>query len=135
VTYRDRPWSCPACPGTLVQDGGERRWRCPARAGVLLAGHTVTELLVEIAPELRPGVRGDHRVLTPTRRAVRPRPCAACTDAMTPVFLAGVEVERCYDDDLMWFDAGEVRTVLGRARDQHLDHTSPFARLARLLRW
>jgi Zn-finger nucleic acid-binding protein len=37
---------------------------------------------------------------------------------MEPVFLAGVDVDRCYLDEQLWLDAGEPALILDRAQAQ-----------------
>jgi Zn-finger nucleic acid-binding protein len=37
---------------------------------------------------------------------------------MEPVFLGGVELDRCYHDEQLWFDRGEIGRVVDRAREQ-----------------
>ncbi len=50
---------------------------------------------------------------------------------MEPVFLGGFDVDRCYHDEQIWFDAFEHRLVLESAREQHQART-PSSWLARL---
>jgi Zn-finger nucleic acid-binding protein len=50
---------------------------------------------------------------------------------MEPVFLGGVDVDRCYHDELMWFDRGELALVVDVAHDQHRERARSW--LVRLL--
>jgi Zn-finger nucleic acid-binding protein len=121
VTYRDRPIRCPRCGVDLARHDIRDVWSCSSCKGVLSSVEELTLQLVTIAPELVPedraGVRG---VTTISRRAREPLlGCAVCGTAMDPVFLGGVEVDRCRGDEMVWFDVGEEERVLESARVQH----------------
>jgi len=76
-----------------------------------------------VAVEVPELVRLLHRVVPDvprdaleTRRRISASPpiaCAACGSPMQPVVFHGVALDRCYRDDLVWFDA----TVLDRVID------------------
>ena len=118
MTYRDRAIMCPRCRLELVRDDARDRWRCSACGGAVLGVGEVVRQLVETAPDLVPdGGIGDLPTLG--RRSLAPLvPCAACGADMEPVFLGGVDVDRCYHDQLLWFDRGELELVLDVAREQ-----------------
>ena len=88
-------------------------------------GEVVREL-VAIAPDLVPrdGIGG-----LPTlgrRTAERLLPCGVCGAEMEPVFLGGVPLDRCYHDELLWFDRGEIERVLAVAAEQRAERTSSW---------
>lgn len=93
-------------------------------------GEVVREL-VTTAPDLVPegGVGG---LTTLGRRTIAPLlPCSLCGAPMEPVFLGGVDVDRCYHDEVMWFDRGELVQVVDVAKDQHREREKSW--LVRLL--
>jgi len=118
VTYRDRPLQCPRCTTELVRDEHGERWQCRRCHGALLDVAEVVRELLEVAPELMPsgGVRGLTTLGRRTKDALIT--CTVCGGAMEPVFLAGLPVDRCYHDQLLWLDAGELAQVLQRAEEQ-----------------
>ena len=134
MTYRDRPLQCPRCGGELVRPDISDHWRCTRCRGVLAGVSDVARRLVEVAPDLAP--EGHIRDL-PTlerRRTVDPVTCPACAAQMAPVFLGGLDVDRCYDDELLWFDPGELDHVLEIAATQHEDrHPHWLVRLVRAM--
>jgi Zn-finger nucleic acid-binding protein len=62
------------------------------------------------------------------RRSVARVNCPACGDELEPVFLGGVDVDRCAHDELVWFDRGELGLVLEIARDQEQGHEQSWLR-------
>lgn len=85
--------------------------------------------LVEVAPDLLPAT-GVRSITTLGRRsALPPVTCSACGAAMEPVFLGGIDVDRCYHDEQIWFDADEHVRVLERAAAQREARLGWFARL------
>ena len=99
--------------------------------GALIAVVDVVRELVAVAPDLVPdeGVGG---LPTLGRRSRTPLvACAMCGAPMEPVFLGGVPVDRCYHDDLIWFDRGELQQVLAAAREQRDERQASW--LSRLL--
>jgi hypothetical protein len=86
--------------------------------------------LVRIAPDLLPD-GGGTTITTLGRRTVAPLlACPACAASMEPVFVGGVDADRCYHDESIWFDASEHDIVLDRAREQHAErHPTLMARL------
>lgn len=130
-TYRDRAIQCPRCGIELTRSDQRDRWRCTKCKGAMFAVSEVVRELVATAPELVPpaGVGG---MTTLGRRTHSPLlDCSLCGGPMEPVFLGGVEVDRCYHDEVMWFDAGELALVVDVARDQHLERERSW--LVRLL--
>jgi len=126
VTYRDRAIQCPRCTIDLVRDDDRERWQCRRCSGALLSVAEVVGELVTIAPDLVPqdGIGG-----LPTlgrRSKERLLACGVCGAEMDPVFLGGVELDRCYHDDMIWFDRGEIERVLEIAADQRSERTSSW---------
>lgn len=75
--------------------------------------------LIAVAPDLIPAGQRAADLVTLARRTVAPPvACSMCGGEMEPVFLGGVELDRCYHDELLWFDSGEHALVLDQARDQ-----------------
>jgi Zn-finger nucleic acid-binding protein len=113
--YRDRPVTCARCGVELVREGTREIWTCKRCSGSLVGvGELVTELLA-VAPHLLPE-GGVQTISTIGRRSTQPLiRCPACRSEMEPVFLGGVELERCYHDELLWFEQGETQAVLDRA--------------------
>jgi Zn-finger nucleic acid-binding protein len=119
VIYRDHRLSCPRCREELDRRTRRDAWRCRKCGGVALELSTLLRRLHHIAPELVPrgGIDG---VFTPSRRsATRKLPCAACGRAMRPVSLQDVELDRCHDDDLIWFEADALDRVLDAVIERH----------------
>jgi Zn-finger nucleic acid-binding protein len=118
VIYRDRPIQCPLCRVDVSRDEARERWRCHRCRGLMLSVAEVAHDLLETAPDLLPsgGVGG----LTTLGRhsEIPPFLCGVCGAPMEPVFLGGVRVDRCYHDELLWFDRGELDRVLEIAREQ-----------------
>ena len=132
MTYRDRPLDCPRCKVALVRRENGDLWTCSRCDGALIAVEHVIRELVEIAPDLAPASRRAVDLSTPGRRATEPAlTCTSCERVMEPVFLGGVDADRCVHDQLLWFDAGEHSTVLARADEQRRDRRRSW--LARLL--
>ncbi len=129
--YRDRPLDCPRCGLELIRSEARDCWGCKRCGGMLLGvGELIDELLV-IAPDLLPKA-GVRSITTLGRRTAAPLlTCAACGAPMEPVFLGAVEVDRCYHDDQLWFDAGEHQLVVERAGEQHAER-APGSWLDRL---
>src|SRR5262249_33601391 len=127
MTYRDRPIECPRCRVELQRADTHETWRCAKCKGVLSGVAEVVTALVAVAPEL---VDGDVLDLpTIGRRTVAPAlPCSVCGGDLEPVFLGGVELDRCYHDQLVWFDRGELALVLETARTQKSDRETPWLR-------
>jgi Zn-finger nucleic acid-binding protein len=116
--YRDRPITCPRCGVDLERAGERDHWACKRCHGELLATAVVVEELVKIAPELAAagGVEGLTTLARRTKAA--PLSCGVCGTTMEPVFLGAVEVDRCYHDEMIWFDLAELPAVLERAEAQ-----------------
>lgn len=120
MTYRDRPIRCPRCRIDIQRTDAKDRWRCAKCEGVLISVEEIIIELVRIAPDLAPAGRRAVDLTTLGRRSDAPLvPCGACGADMEPVFLGGVDVDRCYHDQLLWFDVGEHQRTLDRAQDQH----------------
>jgi Zn-finger nucleic acid-binding protein len=114
----------------LARPDERERWSCSKCRGVLFGLGEVVARLVAIAPDLVPeGGIGD--VSTIGRRSVDHVLCAVCGAEMEPVFLGGVDVDRCYRDQMLWFDFGELELVMEQAREQRDDRASWLARLLR----
>jgi Zn-finger nucleic acid-binding protein len=130
VAYRDRPLDCPRCKRELGRAAAAERWDCAACGGVLFGVGELARALVEIDPELAPD---GHVVDVPTlgRRSNEPLlACSICGDSLEPVFLGGIDVDRCYRDEVVWFDRGELASVFDRALAQHSEqHVSWLRKL------
>lgn len=73
--------------------------------------------LLAVAPDL--ATDGVPHLPTWSRRTSEtPLPCPVCAAPMEPVFLGGVDVDRCHADKLFWFDAAEVERVVDVAYEQ-----------------
>jgi Zn-finger nucleic acid-binding protein len=120
VSYRDRPITCPRCGIELARpdDDVDDRWRCGTCRGALVGIEGLAHDLVAVAPELLPA--GNVRDVTMIgRRSTEPAiACPACASPMAPVFLGGVELDRCDEDALVWFDSDEYARVIAAAREQ-----------------
>jgi Zn-finger nucleic acid-binding protein len=132
VTYRDRPIECPRCGVELVRHEVAERWKCGRCKGVLVGVGEVARELVEVAPELAPDGPITDLTTIGRRTTAAPLACPACASLLEPVFLGGVEVDRCYHDQLLWFDAGELPWVLDIARERHDATADPW--LVRVMR-
>ena len=131
MTYRDRAVQCPRCGLELVRADERDRWRCTKCKGALFGVGEVVRELVATAPELVPK-GGAGGLTTLGRRTVAPLlACSVCGAPMEPVFLGGVDVDRCFHDELIWFDRGELALVVDVARDQHREREQSW--LVRLL--
>jgi Zn-finger nucleic acid-binding protein len=117
MAYRDRAITCPRCKVELQRHGLTDRWRCAKCRGVGVGVSEIVRELLVIAPDLLPagGVAG---LTTLGRRSATTLTCPACGAPMEPVFLGGVHVDRCYHDELIWFDDIELDRVLDIARAQ-----------------
>ena len=117
MAYRDRPITCPRCRVQLQRHDAHDRWRCARCYGIVVGVPEIVRELLVIAPDLLPpeGVAG---ILTRARRSATTLTCPACGAPMEPVFLGGVDVDRCYHDQLIWFDDLELDRVLATARSQ-----------------
>ena len=125
MTYRDYPIARPQCRRDLDRSEASERWVCGACAGQLWGEAEVIARLLEVAPDLR--AEGGSRLPTLSRRTKDdPRPCPVCRDSMDPVFLGGIEVERCRVDELLWFDRDEIDRVVAIAKEQHGDRSGTW---------
>jgi Zn-finger nucleic acid-binding protein len=133
MAYRDRAITCPRCKVELQRHEVSERWRCAKCAGIAAGVSDIVRELLVIAPDLLPagGVAG---LTTLGRRSASTLTCPACGAPMEPVFLGGVDVDRCYHDELIWFDDIELDRVLDIARAQReARHQSWLGRLAAAL--
>ncbi|NVB79578.1 MAG: hypothetical protein HOV81_14370 [Kofleriaceae bacterium] len=134
MTYRDRPVSCPRCALELVRVDDGDRWSCSRCKGLLYGVGELIAKLVEVAPDLVPDA-GIGDITMPARRTTSPAlECPTCNENMDPVFLGGVELDRCYRDNVVWLDRGELEVVLDVATEQRQGRESIRSSwLARLL--
>lgn len=102
--YRDLAYQCPQCGIELVRDDARDKWRCKGCDGVLLAAQ---ELEDELGPFGKPLVDEARNGRTSHR------PCPACTKPMTSFDLAPLQLDRCAEDGLVWFDHDELRRLAG----------------------
>ena len=99
---------CPRCGATLVRYEDREKWRCKTCGGALVGGD---QLAVEIGQFAR-------RVLEEPADPDRPalHPCPVCAFPMTPYTIgagktSAIELDRCVDDTLVWFDHAEIGKV------------------------
>lgn len=95
MAYRDRRICCPRCGSDLVGYPAREKWRCRDCGGVLAGSD---ELPVEVITRDWPEAR----------RRQSPLGCPGCGDQMHRIVVAGVEIERCDRESLVWFDSGEL---------------------------
>lgn len=124
MPYRDVALRCPRCRVELTRQGTADRWPCARCGGALLGTGELVRELIAVAPDLRPE-GGVEDLPTRGRRSAEALPCAMCEEPMAAVFLGGVELDRCYDDELVWFDGGELQRVLAVAREQKAARDQP----------
>ncbi|MEO8699602.1 MAG: zf-TFIIB domain-containing protein [Kofleriaceae bacterium] len=106
---------CPRCDSAL-QPRGEERWRCSRCRGTAVRTVQLIRELRKAAPDLVPP-DDDPPILTDARRSTEPRlACPACSERMEPVLFAHVDLDRCYEDHLVWFDDTEHEAVLDVAK-------------------
>jgi hypothetical protein len=106
VEKSDREMPCPRCGKPLVRYAERDKWRCKVCNGALVGAD---QLEVEIGPLAREVLDG---AADPARPAIHP--CPACAFPMTPYTIGsskGIELDRCVDDQLAWFDGGEIGKV------------------------
>lgn len=125
--------ACPRCTVPLVRTASRDVWGCPRCTGMLASvGELVTELATA-APALVPE-SGARNLRTFGRHTTQPLlTCPSCAGQMEPVFLAGVDVDRCYHDEQLWLDAGEPALILDRAQAQVRGEQSWFTALIQRL--
>lgn len=119
MAYRDRPIDCPRCRIGLARlDTGER-WGCLTCEGMLVGVADVIEQLLVVAPHLAPeGGIGDLSTIGRRAPIDEQIECPICGDAMEPVYLGGVELDRCRHDQVIWFGRREFAKVIDVARGQ-----------------
>ena len=98
--YRDKPMSCPQCGTPLTVYDDRDKWRCKTCNGVLV-GHDQLQIeLGDLAGMVLEEAADADRIAT--------RPCPVCAFAMSPYTMGGVELDRCVNDEIVWFDGGEI---------------------------
>jgi Zn-finger nucleic acid-binding protein len=107
MPYSDREMPCPRCGAILVRYEGREKWRCKACRGALVGAD---QLEIEIG-DLAKQVIDDPA--DPDRPALHP--CPVCAYPMTPYTIgsgkSAIELDRCVDDTLVWFDHAEIGKV------------------------
>ena len=109
MTYRDQLLSCPRCAKPLHRRLQRESWPCPACEGIAIDSEELTRLLARVVTELATTGIVDTPARASSERALI---CAACGQSMKPVALHGVPLDRCYRDELIWFDAGKLDQLL-----------------------
>jgi Zn-finger nucleic acid-binding protein len=109
MTYRDQLLSCPRCAKPLHRRLQRESWPCPACEGIAIDSEELTRLLARLVPELATAGVVETSARATSERALI---CAACGQPMTPVQLHGVPLDRCYRDELIWFDADKLDRLL-----------------------
>ena len=93
----------------------------------------LVRLVMRVAPSLLVN-RGVDGLATPPRSPSQPPViCAACGQPTKPVTFHGVDLDRCFKDELVWFDATELDRVLDAAIADHDSRKSWIERLRDLL--
>jgi Zn-finger nucleic acid-binding protein len=122
VVYRDRPLACPRCGDELVRRAAHDRWRCVQCRGAALTTAELVRGLLALAPELLRDGRGPVTLTNERRPVTAPVPCPACGDAMDRVLMGHVDIDRCFRDDMLWFDDWEHVAVVAATRDRDKHH-------------
>jgi Zn-finger nucleic acid-binding protein len=121
---------CPRCRIELRRPDGRDAWSCSRCAGIFVSVGDLVDQLVNVAPDLVAHSEGRSLTTLGRRTVAPPLACPQCAAPMDPVFVGGVEADRCYHDEHVWFDASELEIVVDRAREQHaMRHPSLMARL------
>jgi hypothetical protein len=105
MAFRDQPMRCPRCGKNLVRYEERDKWRCKTCYGALVGAE---QLEIEVGPAAAEIVEGPQ---DPARPAIHP--CPVCAYPMTPYTIERVEIDRCVEHRVVWFDAGEI----GKIRD------------------
>jgi hypothetical protein len=109
TAYRDKPMQCPRCGKPLVQYENRDKWRCKQCYGALVGR---AQLVVEVGELAAQVLEGDADA---SRPAIHP--CPICAFPMTPYTIGAgkqaIEVDRCVEHEVVWFDHGEI----GKTRD------------------
>jgi Zn-finger nucleic acid-binding protein len=100
MAFRDKPLRCPRCGKDLVRYEDRDKWRCKECLGALVG---IEQLEVEIGPVAA-------HVIADVADASRPaiHPCPVCAFPLTPYTVNGIELDRCQNDFVVWFDGGEI---------------------------
>lgn len=104
------PLTCPSCQIALTEAG--RTVRCARCDGAWIHEDVLVGMLQETASAMvfLPWMPREARDGEPAR------PCAVCSQAMQPVSLGTVALDRCTDHGV-WFDATELAAVLKHAKE------------------
>ena len=109
MTYRDQLLSCPRCAKPLDRRTQRESWPCPACGGVAIDSEELSRLLARVVPVLATA----GPILTPPRTtSERALFCVAGGQPMRAVELHGVALDRCYRDELIWFDDNKLDELL-----------------------
>lgn len=135
AVFRDLAVRCPRCRRDLQRHEARSVWRCDACDGTWISETELARRLLEVAPDLAENVERVGGVAMPERGGQPNRlPCAICAESMQPVFLGGIELDRCVRDRHAWFDTGELARVVAIAQRQHDQRTSLLLRVLSFLR-
>ncbi|MEO8699378.1 MAG: hypothetical protein ABI867_05015 [Kofleriaceae bacterium] len=99
---------CPRCGKPLVRYDDRDKWRCKACNGALVGAE---QLVVEIGDLAAAVTDGEA---DPARPAIHP--CPICAFPMTPYTIAAtppIELDRCVEHRVVWFDGGEIGKTRG----------------------
>ncbi len=107
---------CPRDGGELRRHDETERWRCHECRGAAISMSELVRSLTAVAPDLV-ATEGKTTVETTTRTSGKAVPCPACTTPMTPVSFEIFEIDRCFEDDLLWFDDWEHVSVMSAAHN------------------
>lgn len=115
MTYRDRLLTCPRCGKPLERRTRHEAWPCRSCHGVAVEVPELVRLIRRVVPDA-----AGHALDTARRVSAVPSiACAACGGPMQPVQFHGVALDRCYRDDLVWFDAAQLDQVIDLAIADH----------------
>ena len=126
MTYRELRLGCPRCGEQLHRRTHRETWQCGTCRGVAVDDAGLLRRIYHLAPELA------LEIETPERSGERLR-CPACGKEMAAVSLRGVAIDRCYHDQLLWFDATELDRVFDAVIEDHDAQRSWLERLRDLL--
>ncbi|MBA2539915.1 MAG: zf-TFIIB domain-containing protein [Deltaproteobacteria bacterium] len=126
MPFRDQQMQCPRCGKPLAHYPDRDKWRCKTCNGALVGGE---QLVVEIGPHAQEVLDG---AADPARQALHP--CPVCAFPMTPYTIGTIEVDRCVEHRLVWFDGGEIGKIRAEipAETEHPLFTDAFGFIAQL---
>jgi len=111
--YRDRAPMCPHCGIELARPDDKQPWRCAKCKGTLIKVTDVVRGMLAIDADLLDDT--EIRDLdTEPRIADTVVVCPICASPFEPVLLQGIALERCRQDEVLWFDGWEALEMLAK---------------------